>query len=118
MELSLNDDIIARCRVLSEQLVEEGVEVMKHEVPVKSGDLQRSIKKEPLSDHSWFIGTDNEYAYYVEHGRGPVFPKGPPEGKKALYWPDLSHPVAKAGPARANLFVQRTVAHIDGRDLN
>ena len=114
MELSLNDDIIARCRVLAEELVDEGVRVMQMEVPVKTGGLQRSIKKETLSDHSWFIGTDIEYATYVEHGRGPVFPRV----KKALYWPELRHPVAKAGPAKANLFVERTVAHIDGRDLN
>ena len=121
MELSLYDDIVARCRVLSEQLVAEGVKVMKAEVPVKTGDLQRSIHSETISDHEWFIGTDIEHAYYVENGRGPVFPgaiTGRGGRKKALYWPELPHPVMRAGPAKANLFVERTVAHIDGRDLN
>lgn len=114
MELSLYDDITERCRVLSEQLVEEGVEVMKHEVPVKSGDLQASIHSETISDHSWFIGTDIFYAKFVSQGRGPVYPVV----KQALYWPELKHPVGRAGPARSNKFVERTVAHIDGRDLN
>lgn len=114
MELSIYDDISARCIQLARQLVEEGVSVMKSEVPVKTGALQGSIHSEPLSERSWFIGTDIEHAHYVEHGRGPVYPKV----KKALYWPELAHPVKKAGPAPANDFVGRTRAAIDGRDLN
>lgn len=114
MELSIYDDIRERCRALSEKLVAEGVQVMKYEAPIKTGALQKSIHSETLSENSWFIGTDLEYAYYVENGRGPVYPVV----KKALYWPELSHPVMRAGPAQANLFVERTVAQIDGKDLN
>lgn len=114
MELSLYDDITERCVQLARELVREGTAIMKTEVPVKSGQLQGSVHSEEMSDHSWFIGTDKYYAEYVENGRGPVFPVR----KKALYWPELSHPVAKAGPAPANDFVGRTAKQIDGRDLN
>lgn len=114
MELSLHADITARCIELAEQLVEEGVQVMKSEVPVKTGALRASIHSQRLSERSWSIGTDIHYAEYVEHGRGPVFPVT----KKALYWPELGHPVKRAGPAEANRFLERTVAAIDGRTLN
>lgn len=114
MELSLDVDIREYCIGLAEELVSEGVSIMKSEAPYKTGALRASIHSERTGATTWFIGTDLEHAYYVENGRGPVFPKV----KKALYWPELSHPVAKAGPAQANLFVERTVAHIDGKDLN
>ena len=114
MELSLDVDIRAYCVGLVEKLVAEGVEIMKAEAPVKTGALRRSIHSERTGATTWFIGTDIEHAYYVENGRGPVFPVV----KKALYWPELGHPVAKAGPAPANDFVGRTAAQLDGRDLN
>lgn len=123
MELSLDVDIRMYCVGLVEKLVEEGTEIMKGEVPVKTGELRNSIHNERTGATTWFIGSTNDHAYYVENGRGPVFPKV----KKALWWnelsvgsmgPILAHPVAKAGPAKANDFVGRTAAQIDGRELN
>lgn len=114
MELSLYDSITERCQQLSRDLVNEGVAIMKSEVPVRSHKLQGSIHSEEESDHRWFIGTYLFYAEYVENGRGPVYPVR----KKALYWPELAHPVKRAGPAPANDFVGRTRAQLDGRDLN
>ena len=114
MELSLDVDIRMYCVGLAEKLVEEGTEIMKGEVPVKTGELRNSIHNERTGATTWFIGSTNDHAYYVENGRGPVYPVV----KKALYWPELSHPVKRAGPAKANDFVGRTAAQIDGRELN
>lgn len=121
MELSLDVDIRMYCVGLVEKLVEEGTEIMKGEVPVKTGDLRNSIHNERTGATTWFIGSTNDHAYYVENGRGPVLPgaiTGRGGRKKALYWPELSHPVMRAGPAKANDFVGRTAAQIDGRELN
>lgn len=123
MELSLSLNVREYCVGLVEKLVDEGTEIMKGEVPVKTGALRDSVHSERTGATTWFIGTDIEHAKYVENGRGPVFPVV----KKALWWSELSvgsmgpvlgHPVAKAGPAKANKFVERTAAQIDGRDLN
>lgn len=114
MELSLDLDITMYCVGLVEKLVAEGTEIMKAEAPMKTGALRGSIHSERTGATTWFIGTDLEHAYYVENGRGPVYPVR----KKALYWPELAHPVKRAGPAAANDFVGRTKAQIDGRDLN
>lgn len=114
MELSLDVDIRAYSVGLVEELVAEGVSIMQSEAPVKTGALRASIHSERTGATTWFIGTDLEHAYYVENGRGPVYPVR----KKALYWPELPHPVGKAGPAKANDFVGRTRDKLDGRDLN
>lgn len=50
-------------------------EVMKEEVPVRSGALRKSIRKEPDGAWAYFVGSTLDQAYYTEHGRGEVRPK-------------------------------------------
>lgn len=64
--------------------------------PVKSGTLRRSIHTKIVRQGAWRIvatvGTDVEYAFFVEHGTPPhIIRPGP--GKKALAWPGGRHPV-------------------------
>lgn len=71
---------------------EKCVPTLKSYAPVDSGTLRASIQAEQHGDNEYFVGTDLEYAKYTEYGRGPVFPKV----KRALWWPELDHPVGKA----------------------
>lgn len=90
--------------------------------PVDTTDLVRSIRKEKLRGKGrvW-VGTDHWAPQ--EYGARPhtIRPKGPPGGKKALWWPGLSHPVGAVrhpGNAaqpfmRPALYQRRTVLFIE-----
>lgn len=43
-------------------------QITKQLVPVRTGDLQRSYKSEPINDELVLIGSDLEYAPHVEFG--------------------------------------------------
>lgn len=54
----------------------------KRRVPKKTGTLSRSIHMEPESDNGVLVGTDAEYAKYVEQGTARM--KGRPYLQPAL----------------------------------
>jgi hypothetical protein len=65
--------------------------------PVKTGRLKADLDKEyNNSTKVARVGAKTvPWAIWAEEGtpRHDIFPKGPPEGKKALWWPGASHPV-------------------------
>src|SRR5690606_17717778 len=68
--------------------------------PRKTGNLAGShlkYRRGPLEAVVSVDMTRAPYALYVHEGRGPVFPVR----KRALWWDELEHPVASAGPAKA-----------------
>lgn len=118
MSIDATLDMIVKKQI--NEIANRAVEIMKEEAPSDTGKLRESIKKEQVSNNEIFVGTDLEYAYYVEHGRGEVKPKR----AKALwgdgidkhwtkYWGSRpSHPIPYAGPAKANDLVGRTAKRI------
>jgi len=74
--------------------------VSRYSSPVKSGDLMNSIISEVDGLGADIIPTIF-YAQWVILGRGEVLPVN----KEALYWPELAHPVKRAGPSRPNDFM-------------
>lgn len=103
------DEAIDKILQLPQKVGEKGVEIMKNEVPYKKGGLYNSIKYEVMGS-SVFIGTDKEYAKYVEYGRGEVRPVK----KQALMWEGLPHPVMRSSPTKPNDFVGRTASQLSG----
>lgn len=80
--------------------------IAENTAPVKTGNLRDS--------HTWSVeGSTGEltntvhYLQWVLYGRGWVFPVE----KKALYWPELPHPVAYARPAPPNDYFSAVVAY-------
>ena len=65
---------------------------IKMNCPVDNGRLRASIVMEERGD-SFVIGTNVEYAKYVELGTAPHIIR--PKNKKALYWYKAKHPVKK-----------------------
>ena len=65
---------------------------IKKNTPVSSGRLRNSIILKQEGD-TYIIGTNVDYAEYVELGVEPHEIK--PKNKKALYWKGAAHPVKK-----------------------
>ncbi|AAC27055.1 unknown [Methanobacterium phage psiM2] len=87
-------------------------EILMNTAPIKTGELRIS--------HTWSVeGSTGEltntvpYLQWVLFGRGWVFPVE----KKALYWPELPHPVAYARPAPPNDYFSAAVAYIDAKGI-
>jgi len=87
-------------------------EILMNTAPMKTGELRIS--------HTWSVeGSMGEltntvpYLQWVLFGRGWVFPVE----KKALYWPELPHPVAYARPAPPNDYFSAAVMYIDAKGI-
>lgn len=87
-------------------------EILMNTAPIKTGELRIS--------HTWSVeGSTGEltntvpYLQWVLFGRGWVFPVE----KKALYWPELPHPVAYARPAPPNDYFSAAVMYIDAKGI-
>lgn len=106
--MTINEALL-KLQNLPQRIADEGVDLMKQEVPYDKGDLEKSIHAE-VSTSSVFIGTDIHYAKYVQFGRGPVYPVQ----KKVLHWEGKYGDVfaMRAGPAKANDFVGRTARRL------
>lgn len=78
--------------------------------PRPHGRLRNSIHAEKISDRKYWVGTNLFYGKFVENGRGPVSPVN----KKALYWYNIPHPVAHAGPAKAQHIVDEAIKKLGG----
>jgi len=78
--------------------------------PVVSGRLRNSIVLEKQTNGDIIIGTNLDYAEFVEIGVEPhdIYPKD----KKALYWAGAAHPVKKVhhpGFAGRNMFLNASI---------
>lgn len=94
-----------------ERVADQAVSIMKAETsggPYSEGYLSMSIIKLETGDLEREVGTDVEYAKYVENGRGPVFPKN----GKALYLKGLDIFRAYASFAPAQNFLEKTIAKL------
>lgn len=60
----LNDRIDAGMEIIGSAAAQHAVDL----TPVRTGNLRRSIENKPVGNHSQEIGTDVEYAVYVELG--------------------------------------------------
>lgn len=81
----------------------------------KTGDLKASIKSDRESDTAYVIGAYTDYAYWANYGRGEVTPNGKyGGGGKALYWPDLRHPVPRAAPYEGSHYLEKTLSQLGG----
>ncbi len=83
--------------------------VVEKTVPVRTGELRRSIHATRLSKGMWIVGTNKIYARAVHDGRPRVVIR--PRKKKALYWKGAPHPVKKViqPPRKANPFMRRAI---------
>lgn len=80
--------------------------IAENTAPVKTGNLRDSH----IISIEGSTGELSNLAYYlpfVLHGRGWVFPVR----RKALWWPELPHPVAYARPAPPNDYFSAVVAY-------
>ena len=59
---------------LGERIVFEARNNLQNNTNINSGHLLSSIKILKEDEHSIWIGTETDYAYYIEYGRGPVRP--------------------------------------------
>ena len=79
--------LIQKIETYPDRLADEGVKIMKEEVPVgKTGELKGSINSEPVDTWTRSVGSSVFHAKCARYGRGPVSPVR----KKALSWEDYS----------------------------
>ena len=93
------------------------IDVQKH-VPLKTGKLANSfyIQSEGKKRH---LDSDSTYLEAVVHGTKPHYIR--PRYKKALWWPELSHPIPYVGPpmtrihpgTQANPFLDEAIAELE-----
>lgn len=128
-----------RLSTLSDRICKQCVDVMKSETPQgRTKRLYNSIHSEPVGRDQYFIGTDVEYASWVENGRGAVHSKKTAydigtrkprrvalryleytPGPKSIHTPIPGYKPGDAvyrystGPAPANPFVKRSYDRID-----
>ena len=94
---------ISALEALGPKIAAIGESTMKGIAPARSGALRGSIHQEQQGSETWFVGTDLYYAYYVDQGRGDVWPIR----ARALRFEDGSfHPHAR--PAKAQNFAKKT----------
>lgn len=62
--------------------------------PIKTGALVSSILVVRASKYTWFVRVGTDHWWYQEYGARPHGPILPVK-KKALWWPGLSHPIAR-----------------------
>ena len=103
--------------IVVERLAQRLRELSIKELPVRTGQLRRSITVHRTGHGKRVIGTNLEYARAVHDGRPQVTIR--PRNKKALFWKGAKHPVKKVTqPARkANPFFVRAgkkfIAHAE-----
>lgn len=100
------DGAIEKLLQLPEKIGRAGAEIMRDEVPNKTGALAASVTYE-VSGDTIFIYTDKPYAKYVEYGRGEVRPVR----AKALHWDDVF--AMYSSPTKPNDFVGRTKQRLE-----
>lgn len=94
------DECLARIEAFPGKIAKRGEEILREEVPVgKTGKLKDNVTS-TASPSFVHIYTQTFYAGFVRFGRGEV----KPVEKDALWWEDLSHPVGRAKPSKANAF--------------
>lgn len=104
---------IGALEALGPKIASIGESTMKGLAPARTGALRGSIHTEQTGSESWFVGTDLDYAYYVDQGRGDVWPIR----RKVLRFADGSfHP--HAGPAKAQNFAARTADALNGMSFS
>ena len=104
---------ISALEALGPKIADIGVSTMKGKVHVRTGALQGSIHQEQTGSETWFVGTDLYYAYYVDQGRGEVWPIR----RKMLKFADGSfHPHAKK--AEAQHFAAETAKALNGMSFS
>lgn len=83
--------------------------VVERTVPVRTGELRRSITTVRLKPLNWVVGTNKVYARAVHDGRPRVVIK--PRKKKALYWKGAKHPVKRVvqPPRKGKPFMRQAV---------
>ena len=72
---------------LGERIVFEARSNLQNNTNINSGNLLSSIKILKEDELSIWIGTETDYAFYIEYGRGPVRPL---EEGGWLHWIDKS----------------------------
>jgi len=78
--------------------------------PEKSSELRQSTTYDMESEFSGIVWAMAKHFAWIILGRGEVVPVN----KKALYWPELSHPVMRSGPTTPNDYMADTVDSGEG----
>lgn len=112
------DEAITKIQNLPQRIADEGVAIMKEEVPHgETGELSKSIFSD-INGNTIFVGTEIEYAKYVVHGRREVRPNWMKDGKPrkpfSLHWTQGGVDVfaMRSGPVKPNDFVERTAKRL------
>lgn len=106
---------IGALEMLGPRIANIGENIMVGLAPVHSGMLQQSIHTEQTGSSTWFVGTDVNYAYYAENGRGPVRPKV----KKALHWFDGAEVFSMySSPYKGRYFAKKTAEQLNSMSFS
>ena len=125
MSNSLADEIKKQAIQELDKIANSAVDIMKGFCPQggkpwSTGKLKASIHKEADSEYSRLVGTDVEYAWYVDMGRGPVKPQNfyfHGEDKPRLYLKGYDvwlRPGQSVKSAKAQHFVEKTIKTLEG----
>lgn len=116
-------EALSKLEGFGRKVADEAEQIMKDEIIANTkegtGKLAASVDVKPIGDSAWSVGTELEYAKYVNDGRGPVFPVK----AKALRWysPRFSGNAiirGSAGPAEGKHFVKKTKARLENMKFN
>ena len=111
---SLVNEILDGAKKELDRIADEAVTIMSAECPQAgknpwtTGALAASIHKEDTGEFSRDVGTDLDYAKFVEHGRGDV----KPVRAKTLFLKGLNIRTDYASFAPAQNFVEKTIAKL------
>lgn len=90
----------------------EEIATRQGRIPYRTGQLQKSITSQVLSDTEAVVGSNLFYARFVHDGTGiygPLQRKITPRRKKALYWKDAAHPVKSVRGQKPQPFLAEAV---------
>lgn len=76
--------IAEKLQKIVELIIIEAKSNLQNNRALVTGDLMNSLKVFEEGKYTIEFGSDKDYAYWVEYGRGPVFPVN----KKVLHWID------------------------------
>lgn len=113
---NLNDNIQKSLHLLGEMIVSEARSNLQNNTNIDSGSLLSSIIILDEQKNMIIVGTNTEYAWYIEYGRGPIRPKDP-DGW--LHWidkqtgKDVFAKFAKA--TEPSPFMEPAVINVTGR---
>ena len=71
---NFDKDFMTSLHILCETIVAEARSNLQNNTNINTGDLLSSIRIIDEGDDYIIIGSDKEYAGYIEYGRGPVRP--------------------------------------------